>query len=47
MAVMGDWKFLLEIDGKPGMGGWFYNRGWEVFKVCLHSWNRGANPPIL
>ena len=33
MAVMGeggrggDEKFLLETGGKPGIGGWFNNRG--------------------
>ena len=25
----------------------FIMGGWEVFKVSLQSWHRGANPPIL
>ena len=41
--------------GEPRMGGrgWFYNGGWEIFKVSLHSWQRDAkpllyeDPPIL
>ena len=33
-------------------GGWFYNGGWgggglEIFKVSLHSWQRGASSFIL
>ena len=31
MAVMGDGKSLLEIDGKPGMRGRFYNGGMGSF----------------
>ena len=26
-----------------GGGGFFYNGGWDTFKVSLHSWQRGAN----
>ena len=46
VAVMGGWDiFLLEMGGKPGMGGvGFIMGGWEIFKVSLHSWQRGANP---
>ena len=53
----GDGKFSLEMEGgKPGMwggggegeGGFgFIMGGWEIFKVSLHSWQRGANPLIL
>ena len=42
---MGGWHiFLLEMGGKPGMGVGFIMGGWEIFKVSLHSWQRGANP---
>ena len=48
MAAMGVWEIFTRKGGKPGMtGGWFYNRGWEVFRVSLHSWQRGANLLIL
>ena len=48
MAVMGGWEIFTKIGEEPGMTeGWFYNRGWEVFRVSLHSWQRGANPLIF
>ena len=31
------------MRGKPGMVSWFYNGGWEIFKVSLHRCQRGAN----
>ena len=35
----GDGKFLLEVRGKPGMGGGggFTMVGWEIVKVSLHN----------
>ena len=29
-----------------GGSSWFYNGGWEIFKVSLHSWQRAANSLI-
>ena len=28
------------------LGGWFYNGGWEIFKVSLPSWQRDAKPVL-
>ena len=33
--------------GSQEWGVGFIMGGWEVFKVSLQSWHRGANPPIL
>ena len=41
---MGGGKFLLENLSWEGEG---YNGEMVVFKVSLHNWERGANPPIL
>ena len=38
------WEIFTGNRGEPGMGGWVYNWGWEVY---LHSWQRGANSPLL
>ena len=29
-----------------GGSSWFYNGGWEIFKVSLHSWQGAANSLI-
>ena len=43
-----DGKFLVVIEGKQGMRwGWFYNGGWKIFEVSLHSWKRDANTPNI
>ena len=33
--------------GKLGRGVGFIMEGWEIFKVTLHGWQRGVNPPIF
>ena len=38
MAVIGEWEIFTRNGGEPGMG------GWDIFKVPLHSLQRGANP---
>ena len=43
----GDRKFLLEMEGTRNRGVGFIMGGWGLFKVSLHTWQRGANPPIL
>ena len=43
-------EFLLQMGGGSqewGEGVGFIMGGWEIFKVSLHSWQRGANPLIL
>ena len=44
----GDRKFLLEMGGRQEWGGvGFIMVGWGLFKFSLHSWQRGANLPIV
>ena len=43
----GDRKFLLKWGQARNGGVGFIMGGWEIFKVSLHSWQRGANPTIL
>ena len=49
----GDGKFSLEMGEGSQECGWggggfgFIMGGWEIFKVSLHSWQRGANPLVL
>ena len=44
MAAMGGLEIFTKNRGRgggePGMG------GWEIFKVSLHGWQKGVNPPI-
>ena len=40
-------KIFTRNGGSQESWGWFYNGGWGLFKVSLHTWQRGANPPIL
>ena len=42
MAAMGGWEIFTRNGGYG-----FKMERWEIFKVSLHSWQRGANPPIL
>ena len=42
LAVTGDGKILLKMVGSHGWGELVLKWGrWEIFKVSLHSWQRG------
>ena len=47
-VVVSWWEIFTRNGGKPGMewvrGGGVIIGGWEIFRVSLHSWQRGANP---
>ena len=47
MVVMGGWETFTRNGVSQEWGVWFYNGRLEIFKVFLHSWQRGANPLIL
>ena len=35
------------FEARNGERVYFITRGWTIFKVSLHKWQWGANPPIL
>ena len=43
MALIRGWEVFTRNGGSQEWGGFFYNGGWDTFKVSLHSWQRGAN----
>ena len=43
---MGGLEIFTKNRGSGGGGGARNGGGWEIFKVSLHGWQKGVNPPI-